>query len=66
MISKQEGGTGHGKLLLSGEQGDWAARNLPFPPRLFMAPPSRRRAPSLGLYAQQVPGDQRGAEGGGA
>lgn len=50
MISKQEGGTDRGRLQLPGEQGDWAARNLiPLPPRLFMAPLSRRRAPSPGV-----------------
>lgn len=57
MISKQEGGTDRGRLLLPGEQGDWAARNLiPLPPRLFMAPLSRRRAPSPGVRGSGAPG----------
>lgn len=56
MISKQEGGTDRGRLLLPGEQGDWAARNLiPLPPRLFMAPLSRRRAPSPGVRGSAAP-----------
>lgn len=56
MISKQEGGTDRGRLLLPGEQGDWAARNLiPLPPRLFMAPLSRRRAPSPGVRGSEAP-----------
>lgn len=67
MISKQEGGPGRGRLLLPGEQGDWAARNLiPLPPRLFMAPLSRRRAPSPGVRGSGAPGgpawSKRGAE----
>ena len=28
MITKQEGGTDHGRLALPGEKGDWVARNL--------------------------------------
>lgn len=67
MIRKQEGGTESGRLLLPGERRDWAARNLiPLPPsRLFMAPLSRRRAPSLGVRGERLPGDRRGAAGAG-
>lgn len=65
MIRKQEGGTERGRLLLPGERRDWAARNLiPLPPsRLFMAPLSRRRAPSLRVRSWRLPGDRRGPEG---
>lgn len=65
MIRKQEGGTERGRLLLPGERRDWAARNLiPLPPsRLFMAPLSRRRVPSLRVRGERLPGDRRGAEG---
>lgn len=65
MIRKQEGGTERGRLLLPGERRDWAARNLiPLPPsRLFMAPLSRRRAPSLRVRSERLPGDRRGPEG---
>lgn len=65
MIRKQEGGTERGRLLLPGERRDWAARNLiPLPPsRLFMAALSRRRAPSLRLRGEGLPGDRRGAAG---
>lgn len=66
MISKQEGGTDRGRLLLPGEQGDWAARNLiPLPPRLFMAPLSRRRAPSPGVRGSEAPGGPAWSRGGG-
>lgn len=66
MISKQEGGTDRGRLLLPGEQGDWAARNLsPLPPRLFMAPLSRRRAPSPGVRGSEAPGGPVWSRGGG-
>jgi len=52
MISKQEGGTDHGKLAVPGEKGDWVARNLiPSLPVFWMLPASRRSAPSPGLRA---------------
>lgn len=67
MIRKQEGGTERGRLLLPGERRDWAARKLiPLPPsRLFMAPLSRRRAPSLRVRGYGLPRDRRAAEGAG-
>lgn len=47
MISKQEGGPGRGRLLLPGEQGDWAAAHLsPLPP-----------SSSPALYGSSVPAE---------
>lgn len=64
MISKQEGGPGRGRLLLPGEQGDWAARNLipSLPGSLWLLRPGGELL-LPGSGAPELPGDRREAGG---
>lgn len=66
MISKQEGGPGRGRLLLPGEQGDWAARNLipSLPGSLWLLRPGGELL-LPGSGAPELPGDRREAGGAG-